>query len=368
MTDTRVPAVATPGRARIGATLAALATVALLLAGCGKSDSGSGAGAKSTDGAPKVVSSAPAGKVATAKAVASKGCGSGADTSSETVAKHTLPGDRYYLLTTPKAASATKPLPVVVDIHGLLEGAEVHSHMTQMQTYGQKHGFIVITPNGTGSPIHWEVAPDRKANPDLVYMEKVLDEVEAARCVDTSRVYATGLSNGAFLSSTVACALSNRFAAVAPVSGVTFGEDCKPTRHVPVLTFHGTADPILLFNGGVGPRLNHILSGSKDPEPPLPKADLNGSGYPATVRKWAKANGCKVDDPTETKVTKTVTQRTYQCPADGAVIFDIVIGGGHSWPGSQFSKPLANIMGSTDSTIDANDVIWKFFQRFSLPS
>jgi polyhydroxybutyrate depolymerase len=350
------------------ARTAAIATVAatLALAACGSSG-GSSKATPSTTKDAKPVSAAPPGAVATAPATPSKGCGASADTSTVTLAKHTLLGDRYYLLTTPKAAG-TKPVPVVVDIHGLLEGAEVHSKMSGMHVYGQAHGFIVITPNGTGSPIHWEVAPDRKANPDLVYMEKVLDQVEAERCVDTSRIYATGLSNGAFLSSSIGCALSDRFAAIAPVSGVTFGNDCKPGRHVPVLTFHGTADPILLFNGGVGERLSHIMSGSKEPEPPLPKADLDGKGYPATVRRWAAADGCKVDHPKERKISATVTERSYDCPADGAVVFDIVAGGGHSWPGSKFSKPLANIMGPTDDTIDANAVIWKFFQRFSLPS
>src|SRR4051812_5804706 len=101
MTDTRAPAGRTSKGTGVAATMALLGALALLVAACGKSDGGSGAGAKSGSDRPALVSSAPAGKVATAKAVPSKGCGTGADTSSETVAKHTLPGDRYYLLTTP---------------------------------------------------------------------------------------------------------------------------------------------------------------------------------------------------------------------------------------------------------------------------
>ncbi|MGI8709771.1 MAG: alpha/beta hydrolase family esterase, partial [Acidimicrobiales bacterium] len=206
---------------------------------------------------------------------------------------------------------------------------------------------------------------DRKANPDLVFVDAMLDQIEADQCIDTSRIYSTGLSNGAFLSSTIACAMSDRIAAVAPVSGLTFTEECRPERPVPVLTFHGTADPILLFNGGVGKRLGAILAGKTD-DSPLPEANLEGDGYPKAVRDWAEANGCKTTFEDE-KVTDTVTERSYDCPAKGAVVFDIVEGGGHTWPGTKFSIPLEKIVGATDQTLDANDVLWKFFQRFRLP-
>ena len=123
--------------------------------------------------------------------------------------------------------------------------------------------------------------------------------------------------------------------------------------------------PILLFNGGVGSALGNILSGKKVPLPPLPKADLDGPGYPATVRQWAKANGCN-DTFTDEHPSKTVIRRTFACPAASPVVFDIVQGGGHTWPGTQFSKNLASIMGATDD-FAANPEIWSFLRRFALP-
>ena len=360
----------------------ALVGVALLLAACSSSGGdtttkatnpdGSGSGATTTTGATTSTladGDARLGLVGQdkSKAAASKGCGSETATTGPVDLQKETIGDRYFLLTTPKGYDGSQPRPLVVDLHGLLEGAETHATDSQMGTYGSTHDFIVATPNGTGNPVHWEVANDTKGNQDLVFIQAMLDHLEAQQCIDTRRIYATGLSNGAFLSSTIGCTLGDRFAAIAPVSGLTFTDDCKPSRPIPVLTFHGTEDPILLFNGGVGDRLNAILSGSKEPPTPLPKANLDGKGYPAAVRAWAKADGCKSTFH-DRVVTKTVTERTYDCPSGVAVIFEIVAGGGHTWPGSEFSKPLAKIMGATDTTIDANEFIWKFFQAFALPT
>ena len=61
-------------------------------------------------------------------------------------------------------------------------------------------------------------------------------------------------------------------------------------------------------------------------------------------------------------------ERTWTCPAASPVEFVIVEGGGHSWPGSTFGPNIEGIVGHTDESISANDLIWKFFQRFSLPA
>lgn len=347
---------------------------ALVLAACGGSLSdGSAKDTKATDAATTttLVAAAPAGKKATTKPVPSKGCGSSTVGKVTAEKQYLDDSDRWWLLTTPADTNADTPLPLVLDFHGLMEGADVHAKMTGMPTYGQQHGFIVVNPNGTGSPIHWQVNPDAASNDDLAYTTSMLDQLESELCIDTSRVYSTGLSNGAMFSSVLGCAMSDRITAIAPVSGVQHPSPCATTRPVPMLAFHGTEDPILLFNGGVGPRLNEIMTTGLDKvgedTTKLPPADLNGAGYPASAQEWSKTNGC-TGKPTETAVTNTVTARVWDCPADGATEFLIIDGGGHSWPGSEFSKALKRIMGPTDTSIDANEVIWNFFQRFALPA
>jgi polyhydroxybutyrate depolymerase len=345
----------------------ALTAVALLaLAACSGDDSTTDAGgSSSTTTAAETTTSTTA-----PQAVPSKGCGTA--TEAATKAKRTMALDgveRYYLETVPARTADDEPMALVVDLHGLAEGAEVHTAMSAFGELGQKEGFAVVFPNGTGKPVRWASNPDNDPNPDLDFVAALLDRVEADLCIDTSRVYASGLSNGAFMTSLVGCKMGDRFAAIAPVAGVQFFDSCAPGRPVPVLAFHGTEDPILLFNGGVntdalGPVLGNGSSGPTTTSTTVP-TDLNGKGYPADVASWAERNGCA--DPTDEDVTDEVIHRTYDCPEGAAVEFYIVKGGGHTWPGSEFSKSIASVVGYTTFDIDATDLAWKFFQRFRLP-
>ncbi|MEJ7583592.1 MAG: PHB depolymerase family esterase [Acidimicrobiales bacterium] len=276
-------------------------------------------------------------------------------------------GERFYLLTNPDHEPDT-PVPLVLDLHGLAEGALVHTMMSAFSDLAEKEGFAVVFPNGTGSPVGWNVGIDATNSIDLAFISTMLDTLGQDLCIDESRIYATGLSNGAMMSSALGCALSERIAAIAPVAGVTKLDDCDPGRPVPVLAFHGTADDILLFNGGVGSGLGRALGGaetSSTTTTTLP-ADLDGEGYPATVAAWAEHNGCEPDARDE-DVSDEVIRRVYDCPEGGDVEFAIIKGGGHTWPGSEFSKSIANIVGPTTFDIDATGEIWAFFQRFRLP-
>ncbi|HEX2578571.1 MAG TPA: PHB depolymerase family esterase [Aquihabitans sp.] len=308
-------------------------------------------------------SAAPEGEVATGEPVPSSGCGPDATTTTAELERRDI-GDRYYLVSTPADPAPDEPLPVVLDLHGLAEGAQVHSQMSQFGPYAAENGFIAAFPHGTGQPVKWQVSLDREGNPDLVFLDALLDDLEATRCVDTSRVYATGLSYGAIMSSTLGCAMTDRIAAIAPVDGLSVPDGCEPERPVPVLTFHGTKDPILLFNGGVA-NLGGILGGPDEKTEP-PEADLNGEGYPAAAATWAEMNGCQ-GEPVDEDLTESVIERTWDCPPESPVVFEIMVGAGHSWPGSEFSEGIAGIVGPTDTSIDGTDMIWRFFQRFQLP-
>jgi polyhydroxybutyrate depolymerase len=307
--------------------------------------------------------------VATVAPRPSPGCAS-APQAELTLAKRTLTVDRkarWYLISTPPSSSRVRPLPLVLDIHGLDEGAQIEALTTQLGPLGQRVGFISVFPEGTGSPLQWDTDATGP-NYDLDYVQALLDQVEADQCVDETRVYATGLSDGAFMTSLLACDMSNRIAAFAPVSGVQLPSPCHATRRVPILAFHGTADPILLFNGGIGLGvLKHALGQTKGPAPStkVPPANLNGPGYPATVASWAKRDGCAAN-PVDTKLAPQVIRRVYRCPAGVAVEFYIIIGGGHAWPGSKFSEEIAAITGPTTFEINASTTIWAFFKRFQL--
>ena len=348
--------------------LAVLVVPVVALAACSSSTTGAGPDRTTTSTKPAGnAHAAPEGEVASADPTPSSGCGAAAAAPVSLERRTIAALDRWYLLTVPAAHDGSAPLPLVLDFHGLSEGAEVHTRTSGLSPYAEAHDFIAVFPNGTGNPVHWDVNLDPTANEDLVYINALLDQLEAELCVDTSRVYATGLSNGALMSSAIACSISERFAAVAPVAGINAPDGCAPARPMPVLAFHGTEDPILLFNGGVGSRLGSVLGGGTPDTTPLPEADLNGEGYPANAAAWAARNGC-AKASTDTKPTPTVIERTWDCPEGAVVVFDILVGGGHSWPGSEFMESIGAIVGPTDMSIDGTDRIWRFFQRFALPA
>ena len=343
------------------AAVAALMVVAGACSGGDDGDDGDEAGA-GAEGTATTEAATP---------VPSAGCGGGATAEADQV-EATLSvreADRRYLLSAPAWEAGGEPLPLVLDFHGLAEGADVHAGMTQLGPLAIEEGFVTVFPHGRGEPVRWETATDPAANDDLAYVAAVLDQVEAERCVDTTRVYATGLSNGAMMASTVACAMADRVAAIGPVAGVALPKPCEPARPVPVLAIHGTADPILLFNGGVGSGVLDAALGGEVSETTTTTvaADLDGAGYPETVRGWAELAGCGAT-ATDERVSDEVIRRTYDCPEHAPVEFLIVEGGGHSWPSSEFSRSIEDFVGPTTFDIDASREVWGFVSRFRLPA
>lgn len=298
--------------------------------------------------------------VANGPAMPSPGCEGGAAPGEVVKERHDITAageERWFLLTAP---ALEDPLPLVVDFHGLGEGAEVHTMMSEMGQLGLDEGFVTAFPQGTGTPVAWRVGD---GDPDLQFVATLLDTIGGERCIDTSRIYAMGLSNGAMMTSRLACSMADRFAAFAPVAGLTMYGDCDPARPVPILTFHGTADPILLFNGGVD--LSGIDGSSGSTEPP--EVDLDGEGYPATAREWAEVLDCDAEASDE-EVTDELIERTWDCPEGAALEMVIVVGGGHSWPVSEFSKQVEAIIGPTTDDVHASEAAWEFFSRCQLPA
>ncbi len=266
---------------------------------------------------------------------------------------------REYFLTTP---GGDEPLPLVVDLHGLMEGAQLHARHTALGELGLERGFVTVFPHGRGDPVRWDTRTGADDNADLAFLDAIVERVAARRCIDERRVYATGLSNGAMLASAVACDRSDRFAAVAPVGGLVAPEPCDRERAVPLMATHGTADPIVGFNGAAG-GLEEALEGT--PSSP-PTADLAGPGHPAALAEWARRNGC-APDPVDERVARSVIHRSYDCSEGAPVSSYVVEGGGHAWPGSEFGASIESVTGPVTDEIDWNELVWAFFQGHSLP-
>jgi polyhydroxybutyrate depolymerase len=265
---------------------------------------------------------------------------------------------------------------VVLDIHGLAEGAEIHTQMSAMAALAEQEGFVVVTPQGMGTVPYWNFLQHAEGPRDVEFLGAVLDDVQSTVCTDMRRVFVTGLSNGAFMTSTLACELTDRIGAIAPVAGVRFETTCEPTRPVPVLAFHGTDDQIVAYDPAVPVATGDDASEVDEEGSDIPfdaESAANFSGYtpvaaPESMLRWAEVGGCATA-PSESSVSPEVTLLEWDGCDDGVeVSLYRVEGGGHTWPGSQFSAAIASIVGFTTMELDASRTMWEFFERHPLPT
>jgi polyhydroxybutyrate depolymerase len=284
--------------------------------------------------------------------------------------------ERSYIRHVPPSYRNDTPMPVVLDFHGYAEGADIHVKMSGLGAFGDSKGFITITPAGLGPVPHWDFSLD---GADMAFTGDLLDDVESTLCVDTRRIFVDGLSNGAFMTSAIACRYADRVAAAAPVAGIMDIPGCKPARPIPIVAFHGTADKFVSFDGGLGSAVASLPApdgsgrsiGSAPPASASPAAASPATPKPPTVPEivaaWAKRDGCQ-PNPTETKIGDDVVHVVHPCPPGMAVELYRIEGGGHAWPGSPFSQQVANFVGKTTMTISADEVMWDFFVAHPLPT
>ena len=268
----------------------------------------------------------------------------------------TLDGlEREYILSVPSSYDGETATPLLFNFHGLGSSAIEQYVYSELPGVAEAEGFILVTPQGTlnGSSIpFWNSSQNTPEPDDVAFVDQLLTSLQTQLCIDPARVFSTGISNGGFMSSRLACNLSDRIAAVAPVAGTAFYGSCD-ARAVPVVAFHGTADNIVSFAS----------------------AEIVG------VPGWATHNNCGApvtQDPVPP--TSGVRLTSYGGCDDGAtvelyVVFDVDTvtpgdqGGGHTWPGSTFVLPpdFKLLLGQTTLEISANDLMWDFFMAHPLP-
>lgn len=352
--------------------LAVSAALLVLLAACsGDDDGGAAAGEQTTTASSSTTTVAPA----DVEPGPSTGCGAAAPVAAGESTVTTTSGgvERSYVRHVPPAHDGATPVPVVVDFHGYSEGAVVHVQMSRLGAYGDEQGFVTITPQGLGEVPRWDTA---LGSADLAFFGDLLDELERTLCLDTNRVFVTGLSNGAFMTSAIACAYADRVAAVAPVAGIRDVEGCEPARPVPVVAFHGTDDGFVTYDGGLGrdaldlpaPDGSGRTLRELQEAGEIPPSEARGPSVPEITTAWAQRNGCEATDPAEERAAADVTVLSWDCPPGAEVLLYRVERGGHSWPGSEFSRRVESVVGPTTFSISANEQMWAFFEAHPLPS
>lgn len=259
---------------------------------------------------------------------------------------------RDYRLYIPAMYNGNTPVPLVLNLHGYTSSAAEQEFYGNLRPIADTANFLIVHPNGTLDPQgnrFWNTFGTGSPVDDVEFLSNLIDSLRTKYNIDPNRIYSTGMSNGGFMSYSLACELSNKIAAIASVTGsmITVNLNaCNPQRPVPVMEIHGTADNTVPYNG----------------------AALQGFvPIPTLVDAWVGKNGC---NPTPIFTPVPNTNTTDGCTAEhyrytgginGSTVEHYkVIGGGHTWPGQLFP------IGVTNLDFNASQEIWRFFSQYRL--
>ena len=231
-------------------------------------------------------------------------------------------------------AGATERLALVLAFHGAGgdgEGMERYSGLTPL---ADRDHFIVVYPTAAGRRHFWTLnRSDPSAPDDVGFIGALLDRLESSVCMDSTRVYATGVSNGGGFTARLGCELSSRIAAIAPVAGGYRSLDpCRPDRPVAVLEIHGTSDPVVPYDG---------------------KPPSYAGSVPRFLSHWADLDGCP--PPASPLFVARGTERFAwgPCDDDVDVLHYRLTCVGHTWPGADDSP---------SAPLRAGRTVWRFFR------
>jgi polyhydroxybutyrate depolymerase len=192
---------------------------------------------------------------------------------------------RTYLLHVPASYNGSAPVPLILDFHYLsMTGARERS-ISPYPAVTDPESVIMAFPDGVAGPAGtgWNVGPCcvDKSTDDVAFARALVAQVKANTCIDANRIYAVGSSLGGGMAYYLGCRAADMFAAVAS-AGFDLAEeqlpDCKPVRPVPVISFRGTADPLVPYDGG----LSTVV----------PRMPVTFLGAKATFDTWADLDGC----------------------------------------------------------------------------
>ncbi len=245
--------------------------------------------------------------------------------------------------------SSGRKVPLMFLLHGSGGTGRAVLGQSGLTATADKHGFIVAAPDGgiaaaggfvwniPGVPAVGGRMPTAADADDTAFIGKTIDWLVGQGCVDRARVYSTGISGGGRMSSWLACATPERFAAIAPVVGLRSGtplasdpkrpdpQSCRPSRPVPIIAFAGDKDTVNPIEGGGTPYWQYPMRAAEE--------------------RWAELNGCRAGPVRRQLKADIYEDRWSRCRGGAEVVGVITVGGGHVW--------LAD-----------NEAMWAFLSRY----
>ena len=242
--------------------------------------------------------------------------------------------ERTYRLHVPPNYDDNRSWPLVFVFHGGYGTGEVMEQVTGFDQLADEKGFIVVYPNGYID--HWN--DGRSTDPtytevdDVGFVSALIDELSGQYNIDPKRVFAAGMSNGGIFTYRLACELSDRLAAIGPVSGSlaeNLATQCSPAQTISIIHIHGLADQLVKFEGGTVP------------------SPYGGITYPVleALALWVGFDGCTGSpettalpdsDPADGTSVRVISYP--HCQNNTALTLYAITGGGHTWPGGEYTS------------------------------
>lgn len=247
-------------------------------------------------------------------------------------------------------AGSDRPNGLVINLHGAgMTGAQ-QAAVTGYDAVADRYGFVVAYPDGidtTWADGRGASLPDRQGVDDVGFLAALIDRLTREYQIPPGRVLVTGMSAGAFMANRLVCERADLVTAIAPVAGTLgAGLPCAPSRPVSVMAVHGTADPVVPFDGGT-------MVGRGGP------SDIVSA--PALAERWREINRCPGPLVNEPANSGEISESAATGCADGTeVVLVRINGGGHTWPAGRFSLP-ADVVGPTSFAVDASGASAEFF-------
>jgi polyhydroxybutyrate depolymerase len=251
--------------------------------------------------------------------------------------------DYGYVVHLPPSYDGSKRAPLVLNWHGYTSNAAQQQAFSGFDLVADEEGMVVVYPNSVDAS--WNAGSccsSATTRDDVGFARALVAEISSKACVDSKRIYSTGMSNGGFMSFRLGCEAADLFAAVAPVAGKIGVPGCRPSRPIPLLAIHGTADTLVPYTtGGLSPDMLTV---------------------PDTAKKWADLDGCTQGPDKGFERGNAHCEGWTSCGGGTAVTLCTVEGGGHCWPGQTFCP-----YGVSTADLDASRQIAAFFNSFKLP-
>ncbi len=252
--------------------------------------------------------------------------------------------NRSYLVHLPISYTKNHSYPLLLVLHGRGSSGKEMAEYTNFSELADKQNFIVVYPNAINKPTLWNAfyKAKGKERDDILFIKKMLTELQNNYKINERKIYAVGYSSGAMMTYRIASEMSEKIAGIGIVSGslgykknsqsVYIG---KPTKPVPAIILHGKKDSIVHFNGGTSLTVKTDLIGVKK-----------------SVEKWVSYNDCKTIPEKETLQNSRYTRETYSCINDDQIILYTLLDGTHKWP--------ALLPNKNNQMTFSSQVLWDF--------